>query len=709
VVVLSDGWETTRDSLAAAARARSAHVELDYVRLSDPSLRDVAITQIHAPDAVHAGDPLPLQITVRSTVSDRATLYVERDGRPIGSQVVNLRTGDNPLLLSYIAPGSGWHSFEARIALDSDDVPQDDALATTVDVVHAPRVLVVSSVGSPAGALVDSVLRRDGLAVTSVTPGGFPTSAGSLGGFDAVVLDDVPHAAVGRTQVSALPQAVRTEGLGLMVLGGPHSFSLGGYAHTGLERLLPVASLVPGSLQRRDVAIELVLDRSGSMTDLAGGVPKIEMVHVAGTQVARFIAAHRDDLGVVDFDTAPHVLVAMQSLDNAHAARNAIAKIQGLQASGGTNIYAALVEGTRQLLKSPAPDKHMILMTDGISEPGKYSPLLARLGRDHVQVATIALGTDAAKMLLRDIATATGGHFYSTNDAHSLPGIFDRETRAAVKPVRIAGHVAVRLGADSPVIRSLAGGRLPALSGNVATTLKPGGQDDLLASGPSGNENPALAQWQDGAGRVVAFTPGIGAPFAASWSREAELWSDAVRWAQRGVPLPRVTPTSLAGAPPKLAIDLAGAGAGAFAVADITGTLTSRRRAAYPVDFRRVGPSYYQAAVPPVAPGVYSFDLTARAGVSGRTRGGLLAVPYSLEYLPRPAADTPLAPLAALTGGHELRGDEPRSLAGGGQTSLWWPLALAALMLFMASALGRQLDRPQRAGLPVEVKSSVVS
>jgi hypothetical protein len=694
-VVLSDGWQTTGDPLAAAAAARAANVKLDYVRLSDHSLRDAAVTAIRAPSAVHAGDPIPLQITIRSTVTAPATLYVARDGQAIGSQDVNLRAGEDPVLLSYTAPAPGWHSYEARIALRSDAVPVDDALAATVDVVPVPRVLEVAPAGVASGGTVASILRRDGLALTTVTPARLPAAAGSLAGLDAVVLDDVPAAALDRAQVGALTHAVTGGGLGLLVLGGPHSFSLGGYAHTGLERLLPVSSLVPGNLQRGNVAIELVLDHSSSMIDLLGGTPKIDAVRVAGTQVAHYIGAHHDDLGIVDFDIAPHVLAPMQSIDSAAAEQSVVAKVESLKANGGTNIHAGLNAGLRQLEQSNAPDKHMILMTDGIGEPENYAPLLATLDRDHIQVATVALGSDADTTLLRHIANATGGHHSYVTNAHSLPTIFYNETQFAVQPVKVRGHVTVTVGADSPVIRSLAGGALPALSGNVITTLKPGAQADLLGVAPSSQESPALAQWQDGAGRIAAFTPGVGAPFAASWSRESELWNDAVRWVQRGVPLPGLTPTVVPGAAPSLEIDLAQAGAGAFGVSAITGALRSTAGASYPVELARVGPSLYRAALPGVPPGVYAFDLAAE-GVRGVASTGLVAVPYSLEYLPRPATDAPLGTLAALTGGHALNPAQPGWLSGGGPTSLWWPLTLAAVALFLVGGLGRQVEPPPR-------------
>jgi uncharacterized membrane protein len=699
VVVLSDGWQTTGDALAAAARARAADVQLDYVRLSDPTLRYAAITQIHAPATAHTGDPLPLQLTVRSSVTEPATLFLQRDGVTIGSQTVDLRAGDNPMLLSYTAPAPGWHSFRARIVLFSDDMPQNDALAATVDVVGAPRVLAVTPAGGTGGAALATLLRRLGFRVTAIAPAGLPGSAGALASTDGVVLDDVPASALHPAQVDALSSAVRNGGLGLLALGGPRSFSLGGYAHTPLEQLLPVTSLVPGNVQRRNVAIELVLDHSGSMIDLAGGVPKIQMARAAGTQVAQFVAAHQDDLGIVDFDVAPHVLVPIQRVASRALERSILTKVDGLQANGGTNIYAGLQSGVDQLERSAAPEKHLILMTDGISQPENYAPLLGALARDHIAVATVALGAGADQGLLHSIAAATGGNFYFTDNAHDLPRIFAKETRFAVSPVRLAGHVTVTPGSDSPVVRSLAGKRLPDLAGNVITSLRATAQADLLATAPGSKVSPALAQWQDGAGRVVVFTPGLGAPWAAAWSGQSGLWDDAVRWVERGVSAAPLTPVAVAGSPPSLEIDLAQSGAAALRVSKIAGTLLSSTGGVYPVEFARIGPSVYDAALPSVPEGVYGFGLDAR-GVRGLAASGLVAIPYSLEYEPRLPTDTPLGPVAELTGGRELAEGDPGLLGSGGSHALWWALALAALVLFLAGALGRQLDRapPDRAG-----------
>ena len=302
VVVVSDGLQTEGDAARAVASARARDVTVDAVPLTDAGLRDAAIVRLEAPQTVHRGDTVSLLVTVRSTTISPATLFVTRDGSKPTTQVVQLRKGDNPFTLSYTATGSGWHSFRVSVRLVHDARPQNDARTVSVEVGAPLRVLVASSSPEPA---IAGILARRGSRVAVVDPAALPGSAAAYGSVDAVVLDDVAAKSVSRPQVAALSAAVRDGGAGLLVLGGRHAYSLGGYARSPLNALLPVASLLPGDLQRRNLAIELVMDRSGSMADLSGGIPKITMAKSAARQVAAFMAKHQDELGIVDFDIVP--------------------------------------------------------------------------------------------------------------------------------------------------------------------------------------------------------------------------------------------------------------------------------------------------------------------------------------------------------------------------------------------------------------------
>ncbi len=685
VAVLSDGGQTQGSLLAAAPLARARNIELDWVTLGDPGRRDAAITTIAVPPVVHLGDTVPLALTVDSSVAARATLSVRAGSAPPVSQPLELRAGDNPLLLLYTATHIGSQAFQATISLPGDTVSANNSLAAVTDVVAAPRVLSVGGAGSP----VPGLLARAGLSVTQVEPAALPSSANGYAGQDAVVLNDVSASQFSAAQLAALNSAVRDEALGLVVLGGSHSFSLGGYAHSSLQQLLPVSSLVPGNLQRRNLAIELVLDHSGSMVELAGGVPKIAMARAAAVQSAAFLRAHDDALGVVDFDIKAHTLVPLQLLTSAADERRVDHTVAGLQADGGTNIYLGLQAGLTQLLASNAKQRHMILMTDGISQPANYKPLLAQLRRDHISVATVALGADADRGLLAEIAAGTGGRAYVTENAKELPRIFVKETQLSAKPVRVTGHLSVQLASNSAVVRSLIGKRLPSLRGNVVTQLQNGAQADLLASDQSSQVDPALAEWQVGSGRVVAWTPGLDSSWAGAWPAQTSLWNDAVRWTERGVAPPPLAPRALGGTSGSLQIDLASAGAAALGVSAIDGTLTSVGGVGRSIEFEPVGPSLYEANVASWPAGVYRFALQT-LGTVRQAATGEVAIGYPAEYSPASAQVSPMAQLVAQGGGRVLSSSQLGALASNVH-ALWRLLALVALVLFLAGVAGRML------------------
>jgi uncharacterized membrane protein len=690
VVVLSDGGQTEGDLLATAALARSRRVAVDWAPLTDPRQRDAAITTIGVPPAVHVGDTVPLTLTVHSTVAAVAVLQVRRDGGAPVSQPITLHVGDNPLLLFYTAAAEGWQSFQVTVSLPGDAVGANDSLAAATDVGPAPRVLSVGAPGSP----MPELLAREHMRVTRVAPAALPVDAAAYGGDDAVVLDDVAATALSSAQVAALGGAVRTGGLGLLVLGGPHSFSLGRYWRSPIQQILPVSSLIPGNLQRRDLAIELVLDRSGSMLDSIGGAPKIQMARAGAKQTADFIAAHHDQLGIVDFDVAAHRLLPLQTLAPGASQRQVNRIVGTLQADGGTNIYIGLEAGLQELLASKAKERHLILMTDGISAPANYAPLLATLRREHISVATVALGSDADRVLLGQIATATGGHAYVTDNAKQLPHIFVKETQLSARPVRVSGHLTVSVSSDSPVVRSLAGKQLPGLTGNVVVGLNSGAQADLLASDHGSQTDPALAQWQIGSGRVVAWTPGLGPPWADAWLGAGSLWNDAVRWSERGVTPPSIDPEAPGGSSGSLQIDLANAGTAAPGVTAIAGTLTGGDGVPHSITFSPAGPGLYRANVASLPAGVYRFAL-ASSGTDHLSATGEVALPYPSEYSPASVTKSPIGQLVAQTDGRLLAPGDPGVL-GGGYHSLRELLALLGFVVFLVGVFGRML--PARRG-----------
>jgi Ca-activated chloride channel family protein len=687
--LLSDGYETTGDSEAVAAEARRRGVEIDALPLEERPA-DAGVTKVELPPALHAGDPVSVQVNVRSSAAVGATLTVERDGAEVGSERVELRVGDNPFVFSVKAPAaSGSYVYTARVEAKGDEVPGNDALGTALRVESAPKVLVAGPAGSP----IATMLSADGIDVESVAPSSLPSAAGEYGDVDAVVLENVSAAELGDERAAALAEAVRADALGLFVLGGSHSFSLGRYYSSPLEAALPVHSLVPGKLRRRRLALELALDRSGSMLDAVAGVPKIEMAQAAARGALKFVASRKAELGIVVFDARAKTLVPLTAVEDPVTEGAIRTKINRLLPEGGTEIVAGLEAAVAAIERSKATERHIILLSDGVSEAGDFRKLVPQLKRQKITVATVALGAEADTKLLGEIAKATGGNAHRTESPQELPRIFSKEARLNARPVRIKGTIQLQPGASSPIVSSILGEQLSGVRGNVVTTTKPGAEAALLGEDSGGRgPDPVLAQWTYGSGRVAVWTPGLDPQSAGVWANRPRLFQDAARWVERGVTPPPLTPAVRPGDLRQVVVETGG-DAEQPTGGELSGSLSTPDGKTIELGFELRAPGEYVAATPRLAPGEYGYAV----GDGARTTTGQLAVPYPAELRPGQPEATPLRALAAATGGSVLDPGGYSDIAGHGSDAWRWA-ALAALVAFFLGAALRLLGGAGRAG-----------
>jgi uncharacterized membrane protein len=684
VVLLSDGRQTTGEPTNLAATARERGVTVATVALTKQP-DDAAVTRLQAPGALHAGDPLSLEVTVRSSAEGPGAITVLRNGVAVGHQKVTLGVGDNPYLFSVRVPQiPGSYGYEVKVASEGDSRPQNDALGTTVRVQGPPRVLVTGADGSTAAEL----LGADGFEVTPVATSALPTSAAGYKGYDGVVLEDVSSDELGKPRAKAIDTAVRDRALGLLAFGGNRSFSLGKYYKSPLQDALPVKSLVPGKLQRKNVAVELVLDRSGSMINEVDGVPKIAMAQAAARGALDFLLKHRDQIGIVAFEVKPKAVVPLTRVEPGNV-KGIEKTINNIPANGGTDVYKGLAEGVKEIERSTAKERHIILLTDGISEPGTYAELLPGLKKNNISVATVALGAEADFKLLKQIAADTGGNYYKTENARELPKIFDKETRLNTRTVRLRGEIGVSAGDPSPITGSLVGEHLPPLLGNVVTELKPGAEAALLGQDKNHPPDPVLAQWQYGSGRAAVWTPGLTPEWAGEWTDHERLFQDAGRWVERGVAAPPLTPNLVPGDQRELEVAPIDEKGQSIVLGGLEGSLTSPAGKSVPLRFEETAPGRWTAPLPALPAGEYEYAL-ASEGAGALT--GVLAVPYPAEFRLGRIDTTPLGPLASASAGTTLSAADPGAIEGSSHR-IWWLFAAAALACFLFGAGLRLLAR----------------
>jgi Ca-activated chloride channel family protein len=203
------------------------------------------------------------------------------------------------------------------------------------------------------------------------------------------------------------------------------------------------------------IDILLGLDVSGSMQALDFLIDnrRVNRIEVVKSVVARFIEERPNDrIGLIAFAGAPY-LVSPITLDHDWLQQNLERVNVAGEQDDGTAIGSAIAAGVNRLRMTPAKSKVVILLTDGMNNTGKISPLAAAeaakaLG---VRIYTIGVGVrgkapipvrdeagnmrlimakvDVDEKTLQAVADLTGGKFYRATDTDSLQRIYEQINR----------------------------------------------------------------------------------------------------------------------------------------------------------------------------------------------------------------------------------------------------------------------------------------
>ena len=389
-----------------------------------------------------------------------------------------------------------------------------------------PSVLYVEGgiLREPGSAgYLQRALEHENIDVSVRGPTGIPSSAKELEKYDLVLVSDVPAHLMGAGQMAALDTYVAQMGGGLIMAGGQDSFGSGGYERTKIETMMPVRFDSEKVRDQPDIALVLVLDRSGSMQG-----PKLEAAKESARATTEILSPD-DYIAVIAFDSEAMRLVPPQR----SGIRLSISyRIATLQAGGGTNIYPGLKDAFEILQTTNAKVKHVILMTDGEAPVDGIAELVRDMHSARITVSCVGVGSDADRGLLQMIAQEGDGRLYMVEDIGSLPKIFMKETQEAQKSQLVEDAVHVRIAKRVEAIEGTNVESAPALKGYVSTKPKPTSETILI----SDLGEPILARWRYGAGTSVAWTSDVKNRWSVDWIRWGgypKFWAQVIRSSMR--------------------------------------------------------------------------------------------------------------------------------------------------------------------------------
>ena len=267
LVVVSDGADTSGAALEPSLLAlKASGVPVFAIGVgTDTPERDIQVGRVTAPRTVLAGTTLLLDavVTAHGYAGQALTLDVLDGSQIVGSQQVTLGDDGQPITVRvrFTASEGGPRVFTFRVPPQPGELLAENNSRDVLVDVRDRREKILYFEGEPRfemkflrRALTDDkqlqlvVLQRTAdnkyLRLEVDDPdelvGGFPKTRDELFQYRGLVLGSIEAAAFTGDQLAMLAEFVDKRGGGLLMLGGPRSFSEGGYAGTAVGEALPV-------------------------------------------------------------------------------------------------------------------------------------------------------------------------------------------------------------------------------------------------------------------------------------------------------------------------------------------------------------------------------------------------------------------------------------------------------------------------------------
>jgi len=681
IILISDGNETRGNLHELLSSLNSPGLSLHSLPMEErQSGGEVLVSSLTGPGRTSAGELFSLRLEVESTDASRAEVFFYLDGEYYGEDEVELSAGRNQFIYELRLEEHGFHQIEAVIYSQSDHFYENNRYSKVIFTEGEPALLYLYGRGGRSESLL-GILEAQGYPVDVRAADDFPSSLPELFSYKAAILDNVSAFELTFTEMELLKNAA-AGGLGVLVSGGDSSFGLGGYYRTPLESFLPVDVDITSSMDLPDMAILMILDKSGTMHESAGTDEegrsrfKIDLARQAVLSAVEVLEPNHQ-AAILSFDAGWEWTMPFTGAGEAESIRR---QLSSLQPGGGTVLYPALEEAYRVFAAHSAAVKHILILSDGHTDQRDFRPLVEKMRADGITISTVAVGLASDRDLMEDLARWGEGRAYYAEDIQSVPAIFADESLKASKRLTVEQAFFPTIVPGHPVLEGLSRENIPPLGGFLLSYLKP--EAELLMEGVEGN--PLLAVKQYGLGRTAAFTSSLDSPWTSewnSWEDYSRLFTQLIRWLSRGNPEAGITFTlSRSSRGGEIRVNAAVPGEGFMNNLDLGARIITPELKEIEIKLNQSGPGLYRGRFPLRDEGNYFVTLikddriisttvtadedpfeSSSSSTGQREAWGtaVFSLPYADEFRRFTSSEGFLEKAASLTGGSMLSPDLP--------------------------------------------------
>ncbi|MBY0308841.1 MAG: glutamine amidotransferase, partial [Phycisphaerales bacterium] len=450
-----------------------------------------------------------------------------------------LQAGTNVQAVPVKLPPNGPVKFDAVFEPLADEngkspdtlTENNRALAVTF-IGGKGRILVLTSRPGEAVELKKAIAAGS-RTITEKEPYEAWASLAELGSYECVLMVNVSASEISQKQQEDLKSYIHDLGGGLVMVGGDQSFGAGGWIGSTLADALPIKLDPPQKRQMPRGALGLVMHSCE--------MPNGNFWGRRCAEAAINALQAQDMAGVIEYnwqDPGGGWVFPVQVVGDKSGPIRALG---GLTYGDAPDFQSMLQSMYKSLTGVAAGQKHVILISDGDPQP-PTDALLQQYVAAKISISTVAVyphspfkgAADLTKM--KRIADKTGGTYHeitdTTGNLKSIPEIFIKEAQTVKRSLIWEGDPLV------PQITTITEGLrginvAPAVTGYVVAADREG----LSQVSMRGAQNdPILAQWQHGLGRVVTFASDASGKWASrwmGWDQYRQFWDQHVKWAMR--------------------------------------------------------------------------------------------------------------------------------------------------------------------------------
>ncbi len=508
LVLISDGHENLGGVARAAWQARELGVPIDTYPLAGRSRPELRLESVTLPMAGFTGERFPIDVAVRSPRATKATVEIAAESKVLGSSEVALEPGLNQIRVhaslstsgavdlsgALSAPGMGTARFAQAISL------------------RRPRVLFLSE--DPAGTETHLLhtLNAAQFDVTRAT-----SLPARLSDYQVVVFNNWNMETLSPARKAEVEAFVK-QGGGMLMIGGERNVYVEKNGpEDALDRTLPAKIAPPRTPE--GTCVVLILDKSSSMEG-----KKMELAKLAAIGVVENLRPV-DMVGVLIFDNSFHWAVPIRRAEERSLIKRVVA---GITPDGGTQIAPALQEAYRRIVPVNAVYKHIVLLTDGISEEGDSMSLAREAQGRQVTISTVGLGQDVNRSYLEKVAALALGKSYFLSDPTGLAQILLRDVMEHTGSTAVEHEIRPQVAKKAEILEGVGIESAPSLAGYVRFIPKAGADVVLNVE----RRDPLFVRWQFGLGRAGIFTSDAKSRWArqwVSWPGYDRFWANVFR------------------------------------------------------------------------------------------------------------------------------------------------------------------------------------